>query len=158
MDSSPPPDHRPWLPALLRDMADQFDLATAMVFANRFGGRYLHLPARATTDHPVARALGANGERVLAWLIDRHDRLARIVPPRGPQDDNAQLLRLVAAMKARVPPATTNEIAEATGLHVRRVERIVARLRQAEAARQPGLFDALPAASPVLSTRRRLSA
>lgn len=135
------PGSRPWLPHLLREMADAFDLPTAMAFANRFGGRYLHLPSRASAEHPVARALGADGERVLAWLIAQHDPLARIVPPRGPQEDHAQLLRLVAGMKNRTPPATTNEIAEATGLHVRRVERMVQRLRQAEAARQPSLFD-----------------
>ncbi len=72
---------RPWLPNLLREMADAFGLDAALGFAESFGGQYLHLPAEAKPDHPVAQACG---QPLLAWLMERHSRLERIVVPKGP--------------------------------------------------------------------------
>jgi len=130
-----PPQDRPWLPHLLRAMAEDHGLDRALRFAGLFGGRYLHLPARATAEHPVAAAVGI---AVLQWLIDRHDHLERIVVPKGPDADRAQQLRAVRALVAR--DATADEIAAETGLHVRTAHRLRARLRDEDAARQPSLF------------------
>lgn len=123
-----------WLPALLRGIADDHGLEVALDFARRHGGRYLYLPARAEPDHPVAQAFGVD---LLAWLIERHDHLARIVVPRGPQQDRAQRLAAVQEMTAR--QRTADEIAEALGMHVRDVHRDRARLRAREAESQGNL-------------------
>jgi hypothetical protein len=123
---------RTWLPGLLRDIADAHGEERALAFAARFGGRYLHLPALPRPDHPVAAAFD---EALLAWLIERHDPLARVIVPKGPDQDRALLARMVAEMQAR--GASANDIAEATGLHVRRVHAWRAKLREAG---QPDLF------------------
>jgi hypothetical protein len=128
------PAPRLWLPHLLREMADAHGLEVALAFARAFGGRYLHLPARATPEHPVAQAVGV---AVLNWLIERHDRLARIVVPRGPDMARAQRLAAVGEMTARGHSA--DAIAAALGMHVRDVHRDRARLREAENERQ-GVF------------------
>ena len=128
-------DARPWLPNLLREMAEAFDLRTALRFGELFGGRYLHLPAEARPDHKVAVALGVP---VLQWLIDRHDRLERITVPKGAHQDRAQMAALIRHMTAQ--RATADEIAVATGLHVRQVHRWRARLQAEESARQADLF------------------
>jgi hypothetical protein len=127
--SQPPP--RLWLPHLLREMADAHGLETALAFARRFGGRYLYLPAQATPEHRVAQAVGID---VLAWLIEHNDRLARIVVPRGPNDDRAQRLAAVGEMTAK--GASADAIAEALSMHVRDVHRARGRLRAEEDAKQ----------------------
>lgn len=124
---------RLWLPALLRDIADAFGDEVALALARQWGGQYLRLPAEAEADHPIARALGVP---VLRFLIDRHDRLERIVIPKGPREDARLRRRMIAEMTAR--GATVNEIAAATGLHVRSVHAAKARLRD---DRQRELFN-----------------
>lgn len=126
---------RPWLPHLLREMAEAFDLRAALRFGELFGGRYLHLPAEARPDHPVAQALGV---AVLQWLIDRHDRLERITVPKGCHQDRAQMAALMRQLMARGD--TADQIAAATGLHVRQVHRWRAKARAEEGARQMDLF------------------
>jgi DNA-binding CsgD family transcriptional regulator len=133
---TPPPPPR-YLPALLRDMAETFGLPVALRFAELWGGRYLHLPAVARPEHPVAQALGV---AVLEWLIAGHDAFARIVVPRGPSSDAA--VRAARAAELIAAGASANEIAAQTGLHVRSVHRAKARLRDAAAAaRQGQLFE-----------------
>lgn len=128
--------NKPWLPNLLREMSEAFDLKAALRFAELWGGRYLHLPAEPRPDHPVAQALGV---AVLAWLIDRHDRLERIIVPKGPRlGRSATELAVAEALRQR---KTVNEIAIATGLHVRRVHAVKAKLaREAATATQDDLF------------------
>jgi hypothetical protein len=122
---------RPWLPNLLREMADAFGLDVALAFARRFGGRYLHLPKAARADHPVASAVGVE---VLAWLIARHDQLERIVVPKGPNAVRAQ--RVAAVREMTAAGRSAEAIAAAVGMHVRDVHRARAKVREAEAARQ----------------------
>jgi len=126
---------RPWLPNLLREMSERFDLRTALRFAEQFGGRYLRLPVSAQPEHPVAEVMGV---AVLAWLVDRHDRMERITVPKGPSRDRAQMAALIRGLTAE--HRTADQIAAATGLHVRTVHAWKARLRAEEAARQTDLF------------------
>jgi len=129
---------RLWLPALLRDVADAFGEETALRLAKALGGRYVYLPRRATADHPVARAVGV---RVLRFLIGRHDELARIVIPKGPDQDRRMRMRAIAEMTAA--GASVDQIAAVTGLHVRRIHQVRASLRGA-ADRQGDLFQDRP--------------
>ena len=133
---APPTAPTPWLPDLLRAMSERFGLATALRFAELFGGRYLHLPKVPEPGHPVARALGEQGVAVLAWLLE-HERAKasggedRIVVPKGPTSRSAVMRARVADLLSE--RRTVNEIAVETGLHVRDVHRHKARLRDAEA-------------------------
>jgi hypothetical protein len=126
---------RPWLPHLLREMSEAFDLRTALRFAEQFGGRYLRLPAAAGPEHPVAVSMGVP---VLAWLVDRHYRMERITVPKGPSRDRAQMAALIRGLAAE--HRTADQIAAATGLHVRTVHAWKARLRAEDEARQMDLF------------------
>jgi hypothetical protein len=127
------PPERLWLPALLRDVADAFGEDAALTLARGWGGQYLRLPAEADADHPIARQLGV---KVLRFLIERHDKLERIVIPKGPRDDVRLRRRMIAEMTAA--GRTANDIAAATGLHVRTVHAVKAKLRD---DRQRELFS-----------------
>lgn len=127
---------RLWLPGLLRDVADAFDEETALRLARELGGRYVYLPRAARRDHPVARAVGV---QVLRFLIERHDELARIVIPKGPDQDRRLRARLIAEMTRA--GRTADEIAAATGVHVRTVHQWRARLAAAGETGQGELFQ-----------------
>lgn len=128
---------RPWLPNLLRDMAEVHGLDTALAFARRFGGRYMYLPVRATPEHEVARAFGLD---MLDWLLGRpyHAPGTRIVVPKGPDRDKQQRQAALRALLAR--PLTNDQVAAETGMHVRDVSRWRARFREEEARKQLDLF------------------
>lgn len=126
---------RLWLPGLLRDVADAFGEETALKLARELGGRYVYLPKVPERSHPVARAVGL---RVLRFLVSRHDELARIVVPKGPDRDRRLRVRLIAEWTAR--GRTADEIAARTGLHVRTVHYWRARLGDAGEACQGDLF------------------
>jgi DNA-binding transcriptional ArsR family regulator len=127
---------RLWLPGLLRDVADAFGEETALRLARELGGRYVYLPKAADRSHPVARVVGV---KVLRYLIERHDELARIVIPKGPDRDRRLRARLIAEMTAA--GRTADQIAAATGLHVRTVHYWRARLGEAGQGRQGELFQ-----------------
>lgn len=127
---------RLWLPGLLRDVADQFGEDVALKLARELGGRYVYLPKRPRADHPVARAVGI---KVLRWMVGRHDELARIVIPKGPDQDRRLRARLIAEMTEA--GWTTDKIAERTGLHVRTVHHWKAKLRGSEWDGQDDLFQ-----------------
>lgn len=112
-------------------MADAFGLAMALRFAERFGGRYLSLPAEARPDHPIARQFG---EPVLAWLIAGHARLERIIIPKGPHRGDRQ--RWAEFQMLMAAGMSASEIAGRLGLHVRTIYAWKRRLR--EAARHRG--------------------
>ena len=125
---------RPWLPNLLREMADAHGLATALRCADRFGGLYLHLPVEARPNHEVAKHCGM---AVLAWLIEQHDQNARIVVPKAAWAARQARLETVRAMTA--DGRTANEIAQRLALHVRQVERLRERIATDERLRQGSL-------------------
>ncbi len=125
---------RPWLPNLLREMADAHGLSTALRFAERFGGLYLHLPAAARPDHVVAKH---SGMAVLAWLIEQHDRNARIVVPKAAWAQRQRRLEVVRSMTA--DGRSANEIAVELALHVRQVERLRERIAMDDRLRQGSL-------------------
>ena len=133
---------RPWLPNLLRDMAETHGLPVALDFARRFGGRHMYLPTRPRPDHPVAQAYGL---AMLEWLLTRryHAPGTRITVPLGPDQDRAQQLRALQALAAR--RLTADEMAAELGMHVRTVARWLARMRGEEAGRQLSLFQAVDA-------------
>jgi len=115
-------------------MADAFGLPVALRFAERFGGQYLHLPVEPRPDHPVARHVGAE---VLAWLIERHDRNARIVVPKAAHAARQAVLDTVRGMSAA--GASAGDIGQHLGLHVRQVHRLRERIAADDALRQPEL-------------------
>lgn len=130
------PAARPWLPHLLREMADAHGLDVALAFAARFGGMYLHLPAEARPDHAIAKH---SGVAVLAWLIEQHDRHARIVVPKAAWAQRAAQLDVVRRMTAAGKSA--NDIAQHLALHVRQVHRMRERIAAEDRLRQPELPD-----------------
>jgi len=122
------------LPSLLREMAEAHGLPVALRFAEMFGGQYLYMPATARPDHPVARTMGAP---VLAWLIERHDPMARIVVPMGP----ARRALVAAAVQDGLDRGlTAGAIAAELRMHVRDVQRWKARLRNPPVQAQADFF------------------
>ena len=132
------PDARPWLPALLRAMTEEFDLDTALRFAGTFGGEYLYLPREASAEHPVAATFGLP---VLRWLMASPfgGTQTRIVVPRGPDQDRAQREAAVAQLTAE--GLTASQIARRLKVHVRTVHSARTRIHEAAmAGRQGRLF------------------
>lgn len=128
------PESRPRLPKLLLDMSEAFDLATALRFAQRFGGLYLTMPKRARADHPVAQHCG---QAVLAWLIDQHDEHAYVKVPSGAWAARQAMQDRVAEMTAA--GSSANRIAQALAVQVRVVERLRQRIAREAQARQGSL-------------------
>jgi hypothetical protein len=128
---------RPWLPNLLRDMAEVHGLDRALAFAAVFGGRYLYLPVRAEAGHEVAKSFGLP---MLEWLLERpyHAPGTRIVVPKGPSRDKRQREAALRTLLAR--PLTNNQVAAETGMHVRDVQRWRARFEAEATRRQMDLF------------------
>lgn len=131
----PPP--RIWLPALLREVADVHGEDVALRLARACGGRFFTLPVTPRPDHPIAIAAGAE---VLGLLIERYGPLERVVVPKGPDIERARRVALAKALIAE--GASANRIAEATGMHVRWVYALRARL--AAGVEQPDLFGGGP--------------
>jgi hypothetical protein len=134
------PDHarnadRPWLPALLFDMAEAHGLQVALDFAARFGGRPLYLPARRDGTHPVERAFGP---ALLDWLIAQHGAGRHITIPLGPTSPAARRRVLVQQLLRR--GEKPDAIAAAACMHVRDVYRWKARLERQARAGQGDLF------------------
>jgi hypothetical protein len=112
-----------WLPDLLREAAERFGADRAARLAETFGGRYIYLPTSARADHPVAVAAGID---VLAWLIEREPRGARVVVPLGPRRAQQRAARAARDAALHLPaPALAAE----AGVHVRTVYRWRARAR-----------------------------
>ena len=118
---------RPWLPALLFEMAEAYGLDVALDFARAYGGQYLCLPAVVRADHPVATAFSPV---LLAWLIERHARNERIVIPKGPNRDCEQFVNQLRSLLDQSKPAS--EIARILGRHVRTIHEWKRRLRQGD--------------------------
>lgn len=136
--TAPPADAQPWLPALLRAMADAFDLDTALRFARLYGGTYLYLPREASPDHPLAQEFGLP---LLRWLLTTKHGGAqtRIVVPRGPDEDRA--MREAAVAQLTADGLNASQIARRLKVHVRTVHNARARIHAATmAARQGRLF------------------
>lgn len=114
---------RVWLPDLLREAAERFGADRAARLADAFGGRYIYLPSSARADHPVARAAGIE---VLAWLIEREPRGARVVVPLGPRRAQQRAARAAQDAALHLPAPA---LAAAAGVHVRTVYRWRARAR-----------------------------
>lgn len=128
------PAARPWLPDLLDRMADRFGVDKALQFAQCYGGRRLHVPARPRADHPIAAVMGLP---VLCWLIEEVGAAEWVLVPKAA---GATILQQVQACKAlRAAGYSRNQIAEKMGLHFRTVERRLA-APQGDTA-QPDLFQ-----------------
>lgn len=126
------------LAALLGEVAEAFDLDTALRLAQEFGGREVKLPQVARPEHPIAQRVGLP---VLAWLI-KHLGHGRVVIPMGPRHPD----RVRAAFRRAEVARRTKEgesaarIAAALGIHERMVWYIREALRD---DRQPDLFGSL---------------
>lgn len=59
----------PWLPDMLRYLAENAGLAAALQLSSEFGGQNVYLPKIATPRHPIAKALGV---KALAVLCKRY--------------------------------------------------------------------------------------
>lgn len=110
---------RPHVPQLLRDIADLFGMTMAMKLTRAFGGKYITLPRRATPSHPVARATSL---QLLAWLIQSHPALSRIVCPLGRTLEREK--RIIEAERLSKDGLTASEIAARMNVHVRTVHQL----------------------------------
>jgi len=115
-------------------MADQFGLAKALEFAQAHGGRRLHVPAHPRADHPIAISFGLP---VLRWLIEEVGAAEWVLVPKAAGASIVQQVQTCQALRAA--GYSRNQIAEATGLHFRTVERRLAAARSATA--QMDLFQ-----------------
>lgn len=126
------------LATLLREAAEAFDLETALLLAQEFGGHEVKLPMSAQPAHPIAQRVGL---RVLAWLIDHlgHGRVVIPMGPRHPDRVRAAYRRAEVARRTREGESAA-QIASALVLHERSVFLIRQKLRE---DRQLDLFDSL---------------
>lgn len=115
---------RPWLPHLLRELADDLGDEAASRCARQYGGQRLYIPKQATADHPIAQAIGYDA---MDWLVRRYGGTDVKVPQgastiMGKARDEARTL-IAAGISIR-------EAARRTGLHLRTLERMLRRLER----------------------------
>lgn len=107
-----------WLPDLLRAMARDLGLPTALRFAAEFGGREIFVPMKATAEHKIAVAVGLPA---LRWLIKVRQPGEKLIVPLGPH--SSYRARIVAARRMLDEGRSTEEIVRALQMHERSVRR-----------------------------------
>lgn len=117
-----------FLPDLLRRIAGKFGLGVALQFADDFGGREIKLPAKASPDHAIAKAVGLP---VLAWLLKHRHPGEKLVVPLGPLSTYSRRIATIRRMLREDAP--TERIVREIRCH----ERTIRRHRAAARAAQP---------------------
>lgn len=112
-----------WLPPTLADIAELAGLDVALRLAEARGGERISVPDFVADDHWLSRLVG----RDAALKLSRRYGRTTVEIPRGPTTNNAQMARKVREMIDA--GATSNEIARATGVVFRTVQRHRARAR-----------------------------
>ena len=102
----------------LDDLAPVIGYRATRIVAAWFAGRRLHVPVRPTLGHPLSRLLGVSAFEALV----REFAADRLTIPTIEQDEIHQRNRVIAEQLAAGQSAA--EVAETTGLTVRRVEQI----------------------------------
>jgi len=108
---------RPWLPQVLFEVAERFDLATALKFADVYGGKRLYIPQQAGPEHPIAATFGAE---ILEWLVARWGGAALLVPL-GPASSYTRRVAEIRRMLQAGEDSAT--IIRAVGCHERTLTR-----------------------------------
>jgi hypothetical protein len=126
------------LTGVLATVAEACGQGAALALASAFGGRELYVPAADSIgeDHPLARALGLASARRCADALSPPGR--RLIPM-GPTSTPRRRREAILRMKAE--PKSHSFIAQALGIHLRTVERVVAAAGLTADDSQPGLFD-----------------
>lgn len=57
------------MPRLLRELAEAFDIDTALRLADWRGGRFLYVPKTLDGQHPIAQKIGLEAAR---WLVEHY--------------------------------------------------------------------------------------
>lgn len=120
---------------ILKRVAETTSVRLARDLLERFGGQELDIPTTVKPEHPLTRALGAAGARLLV----EHFAGCRLSVPRfwrHPLYGNA---RLIAELDDGGRSA--NEVAGAAGVAARTVRRHRSRTRGGGEGDQPDLFD-----------------
>lgn len=118
MPRDPEPIATAWLPDLLRAMARDLGLTTALRFAAEFGGREIFVPMKARPDHRIAQAVSLTA---LEWLINNRQPGEKLIVPLGPH--SSYRARIVAARRLLDEGRSTEEIVRALRMHERSVRR-----------------------------------
>lgn len=117
------------LPGMLTEIAEITDVATALKFAQAFGGQRIYIAERPPAEGHLVRVMG----QTAASAIARHFAQARGAFYVVPRFANSRTLRVLQS------GASANEIARAEGCTRRRVEQI--RQRKEKDPRQASLFQ-----------------
>ncbi len=131
-------DQRVWLPHMLFELAQAFDLALVLRFAAEFGGRRLPVPRQAHADHPVAREFGIE---VLDWLVARWPGETPMVPL-GPQSSYTRRIGEIRRLLQAGEDSAT--IVRAIGCHERTLFRHRATLKERRQDQRQGALDLTP--------------
>jgi len=128
----------PWLPHLLRQMADTLPLDKVLAFARAYGGREIYVPSAARSDNAIGQRCGGD---VLDWLV-RYAPGQKLLVPKGAEMD--QEARRAIARRALAQGCSLDEAAAQSGLHIRSISRLRARVNAALNSRQGSLFGDAP--------------
>lgn len=82
------------LPEVLRRIAEDCGLSTALAFAREFGGAEIYIPATVPDDHKLAKALGLKAARRVAEILGQ----GKIIVPLGPASDGRKRRAEIARM------------------------------------------------------------
>jgi hypothetical protein len=130
------------LPALLREIAEATDYATAVKVARARGGRRAYIPTRPKEDHWLVEAVGFEAARKIGEALCPACGGLEFEIPVGTHDTTANTASQVERLT--LSGLSKRATAEAMGLHHRTVQKYRSRLR-AE-GRIPALGDAMSSA------------
>lgn len=133
----------PRLPRLLAEIEQLVGLQAALLVASAAGGRRLYVPAADNLGarHWLVQAIGMDKARIVAQHLSAGTGGMHIVFPLGPTGKRADQWK--AVQDALAAGGSANQVAAATGMHVRSIHRH--RNGHSGAHRrhpgQPSLFD-----------------
>jgi hypothetical protein len=123
-----------FLPDLLREIRDDWDLDTAIKFAERFGGTVTYVPQTVKGGAAIAETMG---EPFLAWLVERRAGRPTVVPL-GPHSSYRKRIQFIRALLKEGRPV--NEIVRLAKCHERTVRRHQSALQDNSSVSSQGQF------------------
>lgn len=122
----------PDLPYVLREVADEMGIGTALQLATDFGGRKIYIPAELEDDHALAKSLGPKKAKELIKIFRG---AGYIEVPLGPTNYEAQISAEIDQLLGR--GWSEAQIARKLHVHIRTVRRHRARMKDTH----PRLFE-----------------
>ncbi len=120
-----------YLPGVLGYIAEEIGEEIAVQLAKSFGGRAVYLPKEPRADGRLARKIGLANAQRLSNLLGAGDLLV----PCGDFAGNAGRKRCIEAL--HLEGLSHSQIAEELDVHIRTVERTVAKLRASNQSMLP---------------------